>query len=58
MSKIEKMFSTRILAEISIFVALATALSFIKIYTFPQGGSVTAGSMVPILWLALRRGKK
>ena len=58
MNKQEKTFSTRILAEISIFVALATALSFIKIYTFPQGGSVTAGSMVPILWLALRRGPK
>ena len=51
-------FSTRVLAEIVTFVALATALSFIKIYTFPQGGSVTAGSMVPILWLALRRGPK
>ncbi|MCJ7714571.1 energy-coupled thiamine transporter ThiT [Candidatus Bathyarchaeota archaeon] len=58
MNKIDKLFSTRIIAEVSIFVALATALSFIKIYTFPQGGSVTAGSMVPILWLALRRGTK
>ena len=58
MNKQEKILSTKILAEISIFVALATALSFIKIYTFPQGGSVTAGSMVPILWLALRRGPK
>jgi thiamine transporter len=37
---------------------LATALSFIIIYTLPQGGSITAGSMVPILWLALRRGPK
>jgi thiamine transporter len=47
-----------ILAEISIFVALATALSFIIVYTLPQGGAITAGSMVPILWLALRRGWK
>ncbi|MEJ2240696.1 MAG: energy-coupled thiamine transporter ThiT [Candidatus Bathyarchaeota archaeon] len=46
------------LAEIAIFVSLATVLSFIKIFSLPQGGSVTAGSMVPILWLALRRGKK
>jgi thiamine transporter len=51
-------FSTRIIAEVVIFVALATALSFIIIYTLPQGGSITAGSMVPILWLALRRGPK
>jgi thiamine transporter len=50
--------STKILAEIAIFVSLATVLSFIKIFSLPQGGSVTAGSMVPILWLALRRGKK
>ena len=24
----------------------------------PQGGSITAGSMVPLIWLALRRGPK
>jgi thiamine transporter len=51
-------FSTRILAEIIIFVALATALSFVIVYILPQGGSITAGSMVPIIWLALRRGPK
>jgi len=50
--------TTLILAEISVFVALATALSFIIVYTLPQGGAITAGSMVPILWLALRRGWK
>jgi len=47
---------TRIIAEISIFIALGTALSLITFVVFPQGGSVTAGSMVPLLWLALRRG--
>ncbi|MFB3888552.1 MAG: energy-coupled thiamine transporter ThiT [Candidatus Bathyarchaeia archaeon] len=51
-------FPTKILAEIPIFVALATALSFIIVYTLPQGGSITAGSMVPIIWLALRRGPR
>ena len=50
--------STRILAEIAIFVALATALSFIIIFQLPEGGAVTLGSMVPIIWLALRRGPK
>lgn len=54
----EHKFATKILAEIAIFVALATALSFIIVYTLPQGGSITAGSMVPIIWLALRRGPK
>ena len=51
-------FSTKIMAETAVFVALATVLSYIKIFTLPQGGSVTAASMVPILWLALRRGPK
>jgi len=51
-------FSTKILAETVTFVALATVLSYIKLFSLPQGGSVTAASMVPILWLALRRGPK
>jgi len=46
----------RVLAEIAIFTALATALSTIVIYVMPQGGSITLASMVPILWLSLRRG--
>ena len=49
---------TRILAEVIIFVALATALSFVVVYVMPQGGSITAGSMVPLIWLSLRRGPK
>jgi thiamine transporter len=49
---------TQILAEIAIFTALATALSLITFVVFPEGGSVTLGSMVPIIWLALRRGPK
>ena len=48
----------KVLAEIAIFTALATALSTIVIYIMPQGGSITLASMVPILWLALRRGPK
>jgi thiamine transporter len=48
----------KVLAEMAIFTALATALSFIVVYTLPQGGSITAASMVPIIWLALRRGPK
>ncbi len=54
----KRIFSTKIIAEIVMFVALATVLSYIKIFSLPQGGSVTAASMVPILWLALRRGPK
>jgi thiamine transporter len=52
-------FPTRILAEIIIFVALAGALSLVShsFFALPQGGSINLG-MVPILWLALRRGPK
>jgi thiamine transporter len=50
--------STRVLAEATIFVALATALSLIIIFQFPEGGAITLASMVPIIWLALRRGLK
>jgi thiamine transporter len=53
-----KTFSTRALSEIVVIIALSTVLSYIKIYHLPQGGSITAGSMVPLLWLSLRRGAK
>jgi len=46
----------KVLAETAIFVSLATVLSLVIIYTMPQGGAITLASMVPILWLALRRG--
>jgi thiamine transporter len=39
-------------------VALASVLNFIILFTLPQGGAVTLGGMVPILFLALRRGVK
>ena len=58
MNTSKRKFSTKILTEIVVFVSLATVLSYIKIFSLPQGGSVTAASMVPILWLALRRGPK
>ena len=58
MSRNSVTFSTKIIAEIVAFVSLSTALSYIKLFGLPQGGSVTAGSMVPILWLALRRGAR
>ena len=56
--KENKFSATKIIAETVTLVALATVLSFIKIFEMPQGGSVTLASMVPILLLALRRGPK
>jgi thiamine transporter len=48
----------RILTETIVMVALSGALYLIKIFTLPQGGSITLGSMVPIFLLALRRGPR
>ncbi len=47
---------TRILAELAVFVALSAALSSIRLITLPNGGSITLGGMIPVLWFALRRG--
>ena len=58
MSNDSNNLDTRVLAEVAIAVALATVLSMIKIWQMPQGGSVTMGSMVPILLIAFRRDIK
>jgi thiamine transporter len=60
---VSKSVETRILAEMIVFIALANALYLIsKFYLpflrLPEGGSVTLGSMVPLLWFALRRGPR
>ena len=44
------------LVEAGLMLALAVILSRFVIYRAPQGGSVTAGSMIPILLFALRWG--
>ena len=49
---------TKIFAESVACIALSAALYLITLFPLPQGGRVTAGSMIPILWLALRRGPK
>ena len=48
----------RALAESAILIALAFILSYIRIYEFPQGGSVTLASMLPILIIGIRWGAK
>jgi len=57
--KSNNIFPTKILAEIIVFVALAGALALVSHFFFemPQGGTINIG-MVPIFWLALRRGPK
>jgi thiamine transporter len=58
-TKKNNIFSTKILAEIIVFVAMAGALALVShsFFSLPQGGSINLG-MVPIFWLALRRGPK
>jgi thiamine transporter len=55
----KQIFSTKVLAEIIVLVALGAALSLIShsFFSLAQGGSINIG-MVPIFWLALRRGPK
>lgn len=48
--------SARIITHIGLALALAVILKSIRLYHFPQGGSVTLGSMVPILAIALFYG--
>ena len=43
------------LAEVAVCIALAAALGLLKVFTMPQGGSVSL-EMLPILFLAVRRG--
>lgn len=49
---------TRMLVEAGLMIAIAQVLSYIVIFESPQGGSVTAGSMVPIIIFAIRWGSK
>jgi len=48
--------STKMVVEAGIMIGLATALSYFKILEMPQGGSVTLGSMIPIILFSLRYG--
>jgi thiamine transporter len=49
---------TKVLTEGIIVVALSIILKDVlpPIYHLPQGGSVSAAGMVPLLWFSLRRG--
>jgi thiamine transporter len=56
MSKFQS--ETKILAEGTVIIALTVILKeFLPpIFRLPQGGSVSAAGMVPLLWFSLRRG--
>ncbi|MGE5678085.1 MAG: energy-coupled thiamine transporter ThiT [Pseudomonadota bacterium] len=50
--------STKMLTEAGIMIAAAQILSYVKIFEAPYGGSITAGSMIPIIVFSLRWGVK
>jgi len=45
--------NTKSITKGAMMAALATILSYITVYTLPNGGSITAASMVPIIIIAL-----
>ena len=49
---------TRVLVECALMIALGTVLSSIKFFTLPNGGSVTALSMLPFVLVSFRHGVK
>ena len=49
---------TKVLTEVIAAVALSGVLHLITLYQFPEGGRITAAAMVPVLFVAIRRGPK
>ena len=56
MTRNQKKWSTRMMANASLCIALAFILSYVKLYEMPQGGSVTLASMLPIFMFAYAYG--
>ncbi len=48
----------RYIAECAVMLALAIALSYVRLFPMPLGGSITPASMLPIIVIALRYGWK
>lgn len=56
MTKDRKKWSTRMIANAALCMALAFILSCVKLYEMPQGGSITPASMLPIFMFAYAYG--
>lgn len=48
--------TTHTMVSVALMVAIASVLHMITLFHMPQGGSVTAGTMVPLLLLSYRYG--
>ena len=51
-----KKWSTRMLANAALCIALSFVLSYIRLYKLPQGGSITLASMMPLFLFAYAYG--
>ncbi len=51
-----KNWSVKMLVEGGLCIALAFILGKIKLFEMPQGGSITAGQMIPLIIFAMRHG--
>lgn len=52
------MNNTKFLVNAGLMIAIATVLSYIKLFELPQGGSITFASMVPIFLISFKYGLK
>ena len=55
-SRSKQRWSTRMIANASLCIALSFILSYIRLYKMPQGGSITCASMLPIFLFAYAYG--
>lgn len=49
---------THALVESAIMIALATVLSYVKVWEMPWGGAITLCSMLPIILVSVKYGTK
>ena len=56
MTRDRRRWSTRMIANAALCIALGFILSYIKLYEMPQGGSVTLASMLPVFMFAYAYG--
>ncbi len=54
----KKGFDTRSIAYAAICIAMSYALSYVKIFTMPQGGSITFASLLPLMIYSYMFGTK
>ena len=57
-TKSKRRTKTAVFVEGAIMAALATVLSYVRIFHFPWGGSITLLSMLPIAIYSIRHGMK